>query len=171
MKKFFSLFVPLLALFLTLAPQTARAQINEYFSIQSNWSSTTVTLKTTGTPNVNLEYSTDKSTWNPVEVGTAINVYTKTYFRGNNPTGFSKGKNDYAYFKMYSSSTNITLAGNIMSLVSGAGFANNYSTIPNDYCFYRLFYQENSSVQSNCHQFNATSLCRVSDDWLLHEYV
>ena len=158
MKKLLSLFVPLMALFLTLAPQTARAQVNEYFSIYSSWGSTTVTLKTVGTPDVSLEYSTDKNTWNPVVVGTAINVSTKTYFRGSNPTGFSKGKNDYAYFKMYSSSYNIILAGNIMSLVGGAGFANNYSTIPNKYCFYRLFYQENSSVQSSCHQFDASNL-------------
>lgn len=148
----------LLTFVLLLLPPSLSAQVNEYFSIYSSWGSTTVTLKTVGTPNVSLEYSTDKNTWNPVVVGTAINVSTKTYFRGSNPTGFSKGKNDYAYFKMYSSSTNITLAGNIMSLVSGAGFANNCSTIPNDYCFYRLFYQENTGTQSSCHQFDASNL-------------
>ena len=140
MKKLLSLFVPLLALFITLAPLTARAQINEYLKLTSS----KITVNFIGTPNVDLWYSENKSTWTPItESGTVVyqGNNTKTYyFKGDNGTnGFCKDANNYVSFVLNGG----TVAGNVMSLLYSTNenpteFITN-TTIPTDYCFYGLF--------------------------------
>ena len=94
-------------------------------------------------------------------MGTAIDIHTATvYFRGNNPTGFSKSKSDYVWFNVYVSSNTCTIAGNIMSLVNGSDFATNCSTIPNKYCFYRLF---SSGAKASYNYLNASALSLPAD--------
>ena len=141
---------------LLLLPPSLSAQVNEYLSFYCSWASSTVTPTAVGTPDVNLEYSTDKANWTPVTMGTAIDIHTaKVYFRGNNPDGFSKSMTDYVWFNIYVSSNTCTVAGNVMSLVGGAAFAANSTTIPNEYCFYRLF---SSGAKVSYNYINASAL-------------
>ncbi len=139
MKKFFSFCLVIAAVFLTLSPQIARAQLNEYFSIRSTWSGATTTITFNGSVSVDLWYSTDKSNWTQITETTNIPTYNKTYFKGNNPTGFSTSTTDFVQFLAGGTSQVYYLEGNIMSLINGNDFATNYSTIPSDYCFYSLF--------------------------------
>lgn len=124
---------------MAVLPQVTEAQVNEYFSIRSSWSGAKTTVTFNGNPQTNIEYSTDKISWTPITETTEIDTYNKTYFRGTNPTGFSKSKTDYVNFVTSGTSQTYYLEGNIMSLVSGSDFATNCSTIPADYCFYSLF--------------------------------
>ncbi len=144
MKKHLSLFVPLLALMLAFAPQTARAQIGEYFNIRmTNLSYNRIVIKVQGNPGVDLYYSTDKVNWTKMAT-TATKTTNLTsaltyYFKGNNDKDhpFYKDANNYVCIYGYATNaTNTTYyGGNIMSLVNGDGFATNYETIPCDYFF------------------------------------
>ena len=149
MRKIFTPFLLILLSFLTFTlPSTA--QLNEYFSIRSTWSGATTTVTFNGNPQTDIEYSTDKVNWTKITQTTNIPTYNKTYFRGNNPNGFSKSATDYVSFLAGGSSQNYYLEGNIMSLVNGSTFATNYSTIPADYCFYSLF-TDKAGASSNYH--------------------
>ena len=138
MKKLLSLFVPLMALFLTLAPQTVRAQINEYLYVDG---SATINIKVTGTVDEfpDLWYSTDKSNWTQITGATNWNTPTnaKTYFKGNNKSGFNHSSTNFVSIAI--TGGNPSLKGNVMSLIDDVNFATNNSTIPCDYCFYALF--------------------------------
>ncbi|GEM_PF-1395654 len=151
MKNFSPFSVPILALLLfalTLPLQKARAQVNEYLKLTSS----KITVNFIGTPNVDLWYSENKSTWTPItESGTVVyqGNNTKTYyFKGDNGTnGFCKDADNYVSFILNGG----TVAGNVMSLVNSTNdnpteFITN-STIPTDYCFYSLF-RNNTSTNS-----------------------
>lgn len=94
-----------------------------------------VTLNKVGSPpDISLEYSTGGA-WTTYTIGTEITLtsvgdYIK--FRGDNST-FSTSLNDYYQFSM---SGTIEASGNIMSLVDSTLAS---TTIPCNYCFYRLF--------------------------------
>lgn len=104
--------------------------------INNGSSSTTITLSASGSPSWTGQYSTDNSTWTSYTLGTGITVpiFGKVYFRG---TLSSASTGNYIYFASTSGS-NISVAGNIMSLCSGSGFAD-VATIPSGAAFYRLF--------------------------------
>ena len=93
-----------------------------------------------GTVSMNIEYSTDLSTWNTFTPGTTevtlTNVGDKVYFRGNNPNGFNE-RNNYVCFQMENGNyEKVDASGNVMSLIDPTCKA---TTIPNNYCFYNLF--------------------------------
>ena len=157
--------MPLLAWLMTLAPHSAKAQLSECFSIRSTWSGATTTVTFNGNPQTDIEYSTDKVNWTKITETTTIPTYNKTYFRGNNPDGFSKSATDYVSFLAGGSSQNYYLEGNIMSLVNGSDFATNYSTIPADYCFYSLF-TDKAGLSNNYHPvyWNAENLLLPADN-------
>ena len=134
MRKILTPFVAALLLLLTLAPLTARAQLNEYFTISG---ASGLQVKFVGSPNVDLQYSTNKSNWTPISGSNeTIAIGNGTYyFKGDNPNGFSKDASNYVQFI-----TSLgTLQGNIMSLINSSTFSTDYSTIPGAYCFYKLF--------------------------------
>lgn len=95
-----------------------------------------ITFNATGSPDeISLEYSFDKETWSPVIVGTSITVakaWQNCYFRGNN-NAFSKDESNYYKFKFTQTPY---ISGNIMSLLDKTCES---KTIPNNYCFYKLF--------------------------------
>lgn len=118
-----------------------------------------VGLKNYGDNAPNLEYSRDGVNWTtwdysylelvpPQESEESSPIYSFIFFRGYNPNGFSQSSSVYSYFhilnRYYSIQGNIHVGGNIMSLLYKDSFwkedeaPNN--TIPNDYCFYKLFY-------------------------------
>ena len=88
-----------------------------------------------------IQYSLDEgATWIPLNAGDTVfleKIGDKALLRGDNPDGFSKSLDSYTHFFMtddYSSS--IDVSGSVMSLIDGTGRS---KTIPNDFCFYRLF--------------------------------
>ena len=76
--------------------------------------------------------------WNPLDSGQVVtlpNVGDRVFLKGNNPNGFTNGKEDLKspHFGM---SGRIAASGSVMSLVDGTGES---LTIPSDYCFSYLF--------------------------------
>lgn len=109
-------------------------RFDNYVKFTANENSS-IEIITTGTVNVNLQYSFDGISWknytsslNHVERGQTV------LFRGNNPTGFNVDADNYITFNLIG---NISISGNIMGLLdNGAG---NTTEIPNDSCFMKLF--------------------------------
>ncbi len=129
--------MPLLAWLMTLAPHSAKAQVNEYLKVVG---SATINIKVTGTVSEfpDLWYSTDRSNWTPITGATNWNTgNVTTYFKGHNPGGFNHSSTNFVSIAI--TGGNPSLAGNVMSLIDDVNFATNYSTIPCDYCFYALF--------------------------------
>lgn len=97
----------------------------------------TLGLVQNGTLSPDIEYSTDGANWIPFIAGstgvTFSNVGDKVYLRGQNPNGFSQGEENYIQFQITGS---LAASGSIMSLIDSDGES---STIPNEYCFSRLF--------------------------------
>ena len=87
-----------------------------------------------------LEYSTDGVKWEPVKFGTAMKVYAKekVYLRGLNPKGLSFGDQTYVTIE---TKGKFEVSGDVMSLID---YRTKVTEIPNEYCFFRLFY--NSSI-------------------------
>jgi len=56
-------------------------------------------------------------------------------FKGTNTSGFNFGYYDYSVFQF---TAPFEGSGNIMSIIDGN--ENGTLTIPNEYCFYKLFY-------------------------------
>lgn len=76
------------------------------------------------------------------------------YFKGYNPDGFSHNSEQYSTLSISGG----VLSGSVMSLINGNG---NDTIIPNDYCFYMLFYDDDISgapelpatvLTNNCYQ-------------------
>jgi len=81
-----------------------------------------------------LEYSLDKTSWSTMtNDGVKAITDCKVYFRGNNPQGLNKS-NAYSSFVV---SAPAKCSGNVMTLIDKTGET---TEIPNNYCFYRLFY-------------------------------
>lgn len=89
-----------------------------------------------------LEYSTDSVKWEPVKFGAAMKVYAKekVYLRGLNPKGLSFGDQTYVTIE---TKGKFEVSGDVMSLID---YRTKVTEIPNEYCFFRLFY--NSSITS-----------------------
>ncbi len=90
----------------------------------------------TGNPNV--EYSLDDgATWTAMKAFQRVILEhegDKALLRGENPNGFNQGNTNYVSFSL---SGRIAASGSVMSLIDGVGES---TVIPNDYCFYGLFY-------------------------------
>ncbi len=107
-----------------------------------------------------IQYSLDNgATWIPLSAGDTVffeKKGDKALLRGNNPDGFSKSLDSYTHFFMtddYSSA--IDVSGSVMSLIDGTGRS---KTIPNDFCFYRLFMECNAL--SHTPELPATTLTK-----------
>ena len=119
----------------------------------------TVTLENNGGNAPNVEYSRDGVNWTtwdyssldlygPVSSDESSPIYSFIFFRGNNPNGFNSSNSVYSRFiiidNLYGQAY-ITIGGNIMSLLYKDSFwkedISPNNTIPNNSCFYRLFYQ------------------------------
>jgi len=106
-------------------------------------SQNTVSLTNTGNNAPNLQYSYDTVkwyTWDYSSLSLGGTNPSTVYFRGMNTSGFSKTQGSTYIYSTFTAtgSGGISVSGNIMSLI-------NYSDrtlkeIPNEYCFYRLFY-------------------------------
>ncbi len=164
MKKHLSL-LSLVFAFLTVLPQAAQAQVNEYTTIEG---SATVYVQTTGTVSEfpDLWYSIDGGEWIKVtEGGIRIDVQGYSYshpltgyvrFKGNNPTGFNHSSTDYVSIAVKGG--NPTLKGNVMSLIGGDNFSS-LTTIPCDYCFYALFCPNPPASFTERYDFASTGSC------------
>ena len=86
----------------------------------------------------NVEYSLDNgATWTAMtqlEWVTLEHKGDKALLRGNHPDGFNTG---YKSYKTFDTWMQIAASGSVMSLIDGTGES---TVIPNDYCFYGLFY-------------------------------
>ena len=95
----------------------------------------TISLGSCGQTAPVLEYSIDSRTWETWDYsGITIGTNQSLYIRGNNPSGFSSSSSVYSYFVMTSGA--IECYGNVMALID---YTNLPNTIPNSYCFFRLF--------------------------------
>ena len=85
---------------------------------------------------VNLEYSLDKVKWNTMDYNTEISVgnFQPVYFRGINENGINT-INKVLNFSV--EGDDFDVSGDIMTLINYKSIPN---TVPNDYCFYRMFY-------------------------------
>lgn len=109
-------------------------RFDNYVKFTANENSS-IEVITTGTVNVDLQYSFDGISWK--NYTTALNHVDRgqtVLFRGNNPTGLNTDESNYITFNLIG---DISVSGNIMGLLdNGAG---NTTEIPNAYCFYKLF--------------------------------
>ena len=92
----------------------------------------------TGEINPDVQYSLDGGkTWSPLTNRQEITLKEageKVYIKGYNPEGFNT-EESYVQFGSY---RDVSASGSVMSLIDGEGTV---TEIPNPYCFYRLFYQ------------------------------
>ncbi|MBP5455447.1 MAG: leucine-rich repeat protein, partial [Paludibacteraceae bacterium] len=92
-----------------------------------------------------VQYSIDGDHWYPLaenEKVTLENVGDRVYLKGNNPDGFSHGKDNYTSFTM---TGRISASGSVMSLIDGLGIS---TTIPSSSCFRCLFKGCNALVSA-----------------------
>lgn len=82
-----------------------------------------------------IKWSTDKINWQPLTSDvTVTGAGSKIYFKGDNPTGFSKATNTYTKFVI---TGDCNVSGCVMSLIDD-GNSGTITSYPN-YCFCRLF--------------------------------
>ena len=123
-------------------------RFDNYVKFTANENSS-IEVITTGTVNVDLQYSFDGISWknytsalNHVERGQTV------LFRGNNPTGLNIDTNNFINFNLIG---DISVSGNVMGLLdNGAG---NTTEIPNESCFVNLF-------------LNSTGITSISKNFL-----
>ena len=98
-------------------PENWTIDTDDPLTFKAESANSAIRLKSVGTPDpIDLEYSTDGSTWSAYTVGDVIdltNVDDTVYFRGDNAT-FSKDTSNRYQFEM---SGTIAADGNIMSLL------------------------------------------------------
>ena len=82
-------------------------------------------------------YSIDKISWHPI-------IYGQDYLFKNQTVYFKTGQKKATHFSIstkrfiqFNTTGNVNVGGNIMTLIDATG---NITTIPNAYCFFRLFY-------------------------------
>lgn len=152
--------------------------IIDYLCFTANTAGSTISLTNNNGNSPNIEYSMDKQNWTTWDFSTITlaNIGDKVYMRGNNTSGFSQSNSAYSFFSMTGA---ISASGDLMSLINKTNFP---TTIPNNYCFYFLFANNNSIITApklnaiilkencyrgmfyNCHNlttcttFNATTL-------------
>ena len=138
----------------------------DYFYIESLGDGNTISVKNVGntygvTPT--LEYSTDKNTWNTItfnwtdgtqttELPVKLNTGEKMYFR-NDTRKFSKSYNAYITF---SSSVSSNVGGDIRTLSNYLDVNN--ETIPEQYMFYYLFYDNKNIIDASNLRLSYTTL-------------
>ena len=98
-------------------------------------------LVNVGKNNPNLQYSTDGKNWNEYSESGEIPILsgTQLYLRGNNPTGWSKGSNNYSKLVF---TGNVSISGHIMNLLDNgakSGEQGDIIAIPCNFCFYKVF--------------------------------
>lgn len=106
-------------------------QANSKVGMENNGTNASVTKPV-------LYYSTDgRQTWTLWDFSdiTLANVDDKVYFYGQNLDGFNRSDNNYSRFTL---SGQLSVSGNIMSLITRYGDRD----IPNGYCFAYCFYQQ-----------------------------
>ena len=82
-----------------------------------------------------LYYSFDQTDWTEWDYSELTFTSSQPlYFRGKNPEGFSTESYRFSHFKTEGS--NFEVSGDIMSLIDSD---QNLTSIPSNYCFYRLF--------------------------------
>ena len=95
----------------------------------------------------NLEYSFDPAAnnWFTCEPNELVQFENEIiYLRGDNQSGWSKSDIDYSYIKIQG---NVAVSGNIMGLLDNGNYI--MSSIPCDYCFYKLFTWSDGIVDSS----------------------
>ena len=111
----------------------------DYLCFTAQEAGSTVAMAVNGTPTKGqaFEYSTDGTNWSVFTPGTTTitlaNVGNKVYFRGDNTT---VGESNSIYYKFVMSGK-IAASGNITSLLNKTCQS---TTILNNYCYYRIFY-------------------------------
>jgi hypothetical protein len=95
--------------------------------------------------NPDVQYTLDGGeTWTALAAGDTITLAhkgDKALLRGNNPEGFSKG---YSY-SSFTLTGKVAASGSVMSLVDGLGVT---TAIPNEGCFYYLFFDCSALTQA-----------------------
>ena len=115
-------------------------------TVDGNAGKTIIKPTVTGSlPNLNLQYRINNGDWTDFIVGTTADIIVMAgdfvQWKGNNPDGVSTSYNDYLTFAI--SGNPVALSGNIMSLIDGVGET---LEVPNELCFYYLFY--NSAIKT-----------------------
>lgn len=94
----------------------------------------TIKLQRTSNSNPVLEKSFNGVTWTTWDYSIiTLHKGEFVYIRGNNPNGFSFSQTNFSSFKIDGI---VICEGNVMHLLD---YTQDLDTIPNDYCFYRLF--------------------------------
>ena len=110
----------------------------------------------TGSITPNLQYRVNGGDWNEFIVGTTADITAQpgdvVQFKGLNESGLSTNYDSYLNFAI---SDMCHLSGNVMSLIDGIGECD---TIPNEYCFFRLFYNSNKIRTVSRYFLPATTL-------------
>ena len=94
-----------------------------------------------GGNNPDVQYSLDGGeTWTALAAGDTITLAhkgDKALLRGNNPNGFSRFLSPWTMYTSFTMTGKIAASGSVMSLIDGIGET---LVIPNDFCFYKLFF-------------------------------
>ena len=97
-----------------------------------------------GSNNPDVQYSLDGGkTWTALAEGDSVVLAhkgDKALLKGNNPEGFSKG-----YSSSFTLTGKVAASGSVMSLVDGLGVT---TAIPNEGCFYCLFFDCSALTQA-----------------------
>ena len=92
-----------------------------------------------GELDLNPEFNTDFN-YQAAKAITLTNIGDKVYFKGDNPNGIGSGSDDTSTGDMnFIMTGTIAASGNVNSLLDN-GDGSTITEIPNDYCFYDLFY-------------------------------
>ena len=91
--------------------------------------------------NPDVQYSLDGGkTWTTLAVRDTITLARKgdkALLRGDNPDGFSRFLSPWTKYTSFTMTGKIAASGSVMSLIDGIGET---LVIPNDFCFYKLFF-------------------------------
>lgn len=158
-----------------------KEQPADYFYLASSASPINVSINNVGSaPSVNLQYSTDGTTWQSYTIGTTISNVSKVYFRGLGNTTFATNEDNYHSIVTNATSSNTLIAGgNIMTLLDyqqevtmgnyafvklfeGCTYLTTTPELPAielaNYCYYALFRYCKSLVSDNLPELPATTL-------------
>ena len=130
-------------------PPTPPEPTGKYLTMtvdESNSGETTISPTVTGSlPNLNLQYRINNGDWTDFIVGTTADIKIvagdAVQFKGVNESGLSIDYDNYLNFVV--SGNPVHLSGNVMSLIDGVGET---LDVPNELCFYYLFY--NSAIKT-----------------------
>ena len=142
---------------------------NEYLQVEALEPMTlTTSIPVSKTTNdiLDVQYSTDKTNWNAwnEDVSLSLSTGDKVYFKGSYLATFTKINSTNSYSAKYKLCGNdggrYNVQGNIMSLIYGDNFANQYSLQGYTYCFYKLFMSNKSITDMSNLILPATELAK-----------